>query len=105
MAITTPDGRYIIVEGKTGPRLWRASNPNLPEQVRARLVKELMDARRAVRTAKSDPVAMRSARAAIEAAKRALGERGPPWWADGEPDLNRTLVRNSPYAVWWDGLS
>jgi len=30
-----------------------------------------------------------------------LGERGPVWWDDGEPDYNRHLVQNSPYAVWW----
>ena len=39
-------------------------------------------------------------RAAVDAAKRALGERGPVWWTDGAPDLNRRLARNTPYAGW-----
>ena len=29
------------------------------------------------------------------------GERGPVWWTDGEPDWNRHLVKNSPYAGWF----
>jgi hypothetical protein len=44
----TPDGRYIIVDG----RRWRASDPRLPEERRQQLVDELMDARRAVGAAK-----------------------------------------------------
>jgi hypothetical protein len=43
-----------------------------------------------------------TARARVHAAKVGLGERGPVWWQDGAPDLNRHLVRNSPYAAWWD---
>jgi hypothetical protein len=31
----------------------------------------------------------------------ALGERGPVWWADGTPDLNRKLVKNTAYAAWY----
>jgi hypothetical protein len=45
--LETPDDRYIIVRG----RLWRKANPNLPEEVKQRLVSELMSARRAVREA------------------------------------------------------
>ena len=37
-------------------------------------------------------------RAAVDAVKRALGERGPVWWDDGAPDYNRRMARNSPYA-------
>ncbi len=33
-----------------------------------------------------DAHAERAARAAVDAAKTALGERGPPWWDDGAPD-------------------
>lgn len=99
----TPDGRYIIVEGKAGPRLWRASNPGLAEEERARLVAELMDARRAVRDCRDDAARLADARARVHAAKVALGERGPVWWDDGAPDCNRRLVRNSPYAGWWAG--
>ena len=95
--LRTPDGRYIVVRG----RLWRASNPALPEPERQRLVNELMDARRAVRDAKGEPSATKEARARVQAAKVALGERGPVWWSDGAPDENRTLAKNSSYADWW----
>ena len=101
----TPDGRYIVVEGKAGPRLWRAGNPGLSETERQRLVDQLMNARRAVRDAKGDPDLLATARAAVDRAKRGLGERGPVWWDDGGPDLNRTLIRNSPYADWWTNRS
>lgn len=40
------------------------------------------------------------ARAQVDRAKVALGERGPVWWDDGGPDLNRHLVVNTPYADW-----
>jgi hypothetical protein len=98
----TPDGRYLVVRG----RLWRLSNPHLPEAERQRLVNDLMDARRAVAAAKksADPAVMKQARAAVDAAKVALGERGPVWWADGSPDYNRYLAKNTPYADWWRSL-
>ena len=99
----TPDGRYFVVRG----RLWRTTNPALPEQHRARLTSELMAARRAVQTAsrKGDAEAMRAARSAVDAAKVALGERGPAWWSDGAPDYNRHLAKNTPYAAWHAGLA
>ena len=78
-------------------RLWRATNPNLPEEKRQRLVNELMDARRAVRDAEEGSKAMKEARRQVHAAKVALGERGPVWWTDGAPDYNRKLVKNTPY--------
>lgn len=95
----TPDGRYIVVRG----RLWRAANPDLSAAERARHVSALMDARRAVKAAKSsgDPIAMIDARRAVEQAKVLLGERGPVWWTDGAPDLGRKMVRNTPYAKWF----
>ena len=98
-AVDTPDGRYFVVRG----RLWRRSNPALPADERERLVRALMDARRGVRDAlrASDPDAERVARAAVHAAKVALGERGPVWWDDGAPDYNRHMARNTPYAAWW----
>ena len=98
--VRTPDGRYLVIEGKLGPRLWRAARPDLPEAERAALVAELMTARRGVRDA-GDPDALRVARAAVDRAKQALGERGPVWWSDGAPDQNRRLVRNSSYSHWW----
>ena len=81
-------------------RLWRASNPNLPEAERQRLVNLLMDARRAVGTASraADEAAEKLARREVHSAKVALGERGPVWWDDGAPDFNRYLVKNTPYA-------
>ena len=81
-------------------RLWRASNPNLPESERGRLVAQLMDARRAVGAAlrDKDAAAERVARQQVHKAKVALGERGPVWWDDGAPDYNRHLVKNMPYA-------
>ena len=98
----TPDGRYFVVKA----RLWRCSNPGLAPDVRQRLVSELMSARREVRQAKVGQEALRlkKARARVDAAKVALGERGPVWWIDGSPDYNRQLVKNTPYAHWYRSL-
>jgi len=93
---TTPDGRYFVVGG----RLWRATNPALSEARREDLVDQLMDARRAVKNAKRGRGDLAEARAAVNVAKIALGERGPVWWSDGAPDYNRHLVKNTPYATW-----
>jgi hypothetical protein len=97
----TPDGRYFVVRG----RLWRLSNPALDPQTREALVQELMAARRAVRSAAGDPEILARARARVDIAKRALGERGPVWWTDGAPDYNRRLISNTPYAEWFRSLS
>jgi hypothetical protein len=87
----TPDGRYFVVRG----RLWRMAKPDLPDQEREALVKALMSARRAVRSARAggDETAEACAHAAVDhraglkacrAAARGwcaatLGEnRGPP---------------------------
>jgi hypothetical protein len=94
----TPDGRYFVVRG----RLWRATNPRLDEAERERLVSELMDARRRVRM--PDDAKRAAARRDVDAAKRALGERGPVWWTDGAPDYNRHMAKNTPYADWFSGL-
>ena len=97
--LTTPDGRYIVVRG----RLWRAANPGLPSTVREALVDRLMAGRRAVARARADndPVALAAARGEVDAAKVALGERGPVWWTDGAPDLNRHMAKNTPYRAWF----
>ncbi|NYZ61284.1 hypothetical protein [Luteimonas deserti] len=97
---TTPDGRYIVVRG----RLWRTSNPHLSEAERSTWVGRLMEARRAVKAAKAGngADALAKARSEVDAAKRALGERGPVWWDDGAADYTRRLVKNSPYAAWYD---
>lgn len=96
----TPDGRYFVVRR----RLWRTSNPNLGKDERERLVRELMSARRSVRHAAGDPVETAAARAAVEAAMVALGERGPVWWDDGAPDENRRMARTTSYAAWFGSL-
>ena len=99
---TTPDGRYFVVEGQ----LWRCTNPQLSEADRSRLVKELMQARRAVKTAlrQADEAALQQARQQVDAVKVALGERGAVWWADDAPDYNRKFARNTPYADWFAAL-
>lgn len=99
----TPDGRYFVVRG----RLWRCSNPALDAAERERLVRALMQARSAVRRAlrDEDAEALAAARAAVDAAKVALGERGPVWWTDGAPDFNRHLARNTPYRDWFQALA
>jgi hypothetical protein len=95
----TPDGRYFVVRG----RLWRMANPALGEAERTGLVGHLMKARRAVRDAKrnADPEAEAAAHKAVDKAKRELGERGPVWWEDGAPDLNRHMAKNTTYAEWY----
>ena len=99
----TPDGRYFAVRG----RLWRMADPGLPPERREVLTRELMAARRAVGAALrgDDEEALKAARAAVDKAKRALGERGPVWWEDGAPDMNRKKVRGTPYADWYAGLN
>jgi hypothetical protein len=99
----TPDGRYFVVRG----RLWRCSDPGLSEQERDRLTHELMTARRAKQSAMraGDADVRERARAAVDAAKRALGERGPVWWDDGAADYNRHLAKNTPYAAWFEDLA
>ena len=98
----TPDGRYFVVRG----RLWRCTNPALPEAARQPLVQALMAARRAKGGAMraGDEAAREQARAAVDAAKQALGERGPVWWTDGAPDWNRHMAANTPYADWYAEL-
>ncbi|GAB0496930.1 hypothetical protein MMPV_008251 [Pyropia vietnamensis] len=104
----TPDGRYIVVRG----RVWRTINPHLPPATAAALRRELGKARAGVKaaTAAGDADAVAAARRRVDAAKRGLGERGPPWWVgkeggegegDDARDWNRYMVWNTPYAEWW----
>ncbi|MFV6026285.1 hypothetical protein [Streptomyces sp. NPDC056264] len=90
----TSDGRYVIIDG----RRWRATDPEVPEDVAARLRSHLMAARRAVGTARraEDAEAERAARTRVHTAKVALGERGTPWW--DQPDAERR-------ARWTEGLA
>lgn len=101
-ALLTPDKRYIVVRG----RLWRATNPNLTATERAGWVEALMEARRKVHAAmrSGEATSLSKAHRAVDAAKQGLGERGPVWWADGGKDYNRYLVKNTPYAAWFDAL-
>lgn len=95
----TPDGRYFVVRG----RLWRCADPALAPETRTQLTRDLMDARRAKGAAMraGDGAAREAARARVDAAKIALGERGSPWWTDGAPDVNRRMAKNTTYADWW----
>ena len=101
--LTTPDGRYIVVRG----RLWRASNPNLSDAERSALVHALSSARRDVKAAlrQQDPASLAAARNTVHQAKVALGERGAPWWEDGAKDFNRHMIKNSPYAQWYEEVT
>jgi hypothetical protein len=73
------DERYLVVDG----RRWRRSDPSIPEKLRSELVHALMAARRAVLAAKRSPAddgSEQAARARVQDAKVALGERGHPYW-------------------------
>lgn len=96
----TPDGRYFVARG----RLWRCTDPRLEDSERRAAIKALMQARRAVGQAGDDVGAEAEARAAVDAAKRRLGERGPVWWQDGAPDEGGRHPANSSYAGWWAAL-
>ncbi|WAC51347.1 biopolymer transporter Tol [Frigoribacterium sp. SL97] len=97
--LVTPDGRYLVVRG----RLWRRTDPRLDEATRASLVHDLMEARRAKKTALAadDAAAVEDARARVDAAKTLLGERGPVWCDDDAPDETRRMARNTRYADWF----
>ncbi|MEU5277987.1 hypothetical protein AB0G87_16395 [Streptomyces asoensis] len=84
---TTPDGHFVVIKG----RRWRATDPSIPEETAARLRRHLMSARRAVRSATTaaDTEAERAARARVNLAKTALGERGTPWWDQTEEERRR----------------
>ena len=89
----TLDGRHIVVGG----RRWRATDPGIPEKLRAELVAGVMHARRAVRTHAAD------ARPWVQDAKVALGERGDPWWEPTDDGRStrlaaaiRTILRGRP---------
>jgi hypothetical protein len=82
------------------------ANSGLHADEKAKVVRRLMAARRAVGTAKAsfDREAEVTAHHVVDEAKRALGECGSVWWDDGAPDLNRRMVKNSPHAGWYAGL-
>ncbi len=95
------DEHYFVMSG----RRWRKTDPSVPPMLKSQLVRELMAARRAVKTAKAipeKPEAIENARARVDDAKRALGERGYPWWEVPDPSeladrlgaTIRTLLRH-----------
>ena len=92
----TPDRRYFVMRG----RLWRLSNPSLDAITHERLVHQLLEAKRAVHDSK-DSDARLAARVKVDAVKRALGERGDPWWDDGAPDYSQRRALDTPYAGWF----
>ncbi len=75
----TPDGRYVVVDG----RRWRATDPAIPAARREELQQRLMAWRREVRRTKGTD-GERAARDGVQAAKVALGERGTPWWEQSD---------------------
>ena len=80
------------------------ADPLLASAEREEIVRDLMRARSELGRARrrKNRAAGKRARARIDAAKVALGERGPVWWTDGTPDLNRHKVKDSPYAGWYE---
>lgn len=87
----TPDGRYVVIDG----RRWRATDPAIPEERRDELTRVLMAWRREVRRVKGTPEERR-ARAGVQAAKVALGERGTPWWEQSDDERRRRWSAEVP---------
>jgi len=75
----TPDGRYLLISG----RRWRATHPLIPAGRRDELTRVLMAWRREVRRTRGTKDEG-AARAGVQAAKVALGERGTAWWEQSE---------------------
>jgi hypothetical protein len=87
----TPDGRYVVVDG----RRWRATDPAIPDERRDELQRVLMAWRREIRRVRgTDDEA--EARAGVQAAKVALGERGDPWWEQSDAERRRRWEADVP---------
>lgn len=90
----TDDGRYVVING----RRWRATDPAIPEERRAELTRILMAWRREVRRA-TGTAGEAAARAGVQAAKVALGERGsPPWWEQTDEERRARWQTRVPEA-------
>lgn len=87
----TPDGRYIVVDG----RRWRATDPAIPAERRDELTRALMAWRREVRRARGTDDES-AARAGVQAAKVALGERGTPWWEQSDEERRARWTAEVP---------
>jgi hypothetical protein len=93
-----PDaGRWVTIDG----RHWRATDPAIPDALRHELVDELMAARREVGRARRDGRAAeeRAARARVQHAKVALGERGEPWWEPASTEGRAIRLRATTLAL------
>jgi len=90
---STPDGRYIIVNG----RKWRATDPSIPDALKTQLVAVLMTGRRNVGKALriKDEVLEKEARVHVNDAKIALGERGDAWWEAYDNAALKKRLRSS----------
>ncbi|MGB3672908.1 MAG: DUF3253 domain-containing protein [Candidatus Nanopelagicales bacterium] len=93
----TEGGRWIVLDG----RRWRATDPSIPQSLRQELVNNLMAARRGVGSARraGDDAAERLARAQVDDAKVALGERGEPWWEPPSEGGRRQRARATVRAL------
>ncbi len=91
----TADGHHIIVGG----RKWRATDPSIPEPLRVELESELMAARREVHLRRSDADLVLAARARVDDAKHALGERGDAWWEPPSEDGHDRRIRSTIRAL------
>jgi hypothetical protein len=78
------DERWLVVDG----RRWRRTDPVLPTDLVTGLTAHLGRGRSGVRTgeAAGDEAAVTTARRRVDLAKHGLGERGPRWWDEPEPD-------------------
>ena len=85
----TEDGRYLVAKGV----LKRCTNPALNDSTRRKALKQLMQAR------------VNKNRTAVIQAKVLLGEAGPVWWDDDQPDFSGEQPPDTPYAAWWDSLT
>lgn len=85
----TQDGRYLVAKGI----LKRCTNPSLDDNTRRKAIKKLMQAR------------MSKNQSAVLDAKTELGEAGPVWWDDDQPDYSGQHPADTPYANWWSALT
>jgi hypothetical protein len=77
-------------------RRWRATDPEIPQGRREELQHVLMAWRREVRRTRGTEQEG-AARAGVQAAKVALGERGTPWWE--QTDAQRRARWETPVSA------
>lgn len=83
-AASTDDERWLVIDG----RRWRRTDPSLPVDVVEALTSHLGRGRSGVRagTRAGDDERVTASRRRVGLAKAGLGERGPYWWDEPEPD-------------------